>query len=47
LHTKYALAEVLHKSLDELEQMTTEEFLGWMAYFQIKEEKRKEKQNGK
>jgi len=36
---RYALAEKLNKSLAELEQMTVEEFQGWLAYLEIKEEK--------
>jgi hypothetical protein len=32
------LAEKLSKTLAELEQMTVEEFQGWMAYLEIKEE---------
>lgn len=47
LHTRYALAEVLHKTLDELDEMTIDEFLGWIAYFEIKEQRRKDKNGTK
>jgi len=36
LRTRYALAEILHKTLDEIEAMTVEEFNGWIAYFKVK-----------
>jgi hypothetical protein len=42
LYAQYSLAEVLGKTLTELQQMTMEEFLGWIAYFEIKNEKLKE-----
>jgi hypothetical protein len=32
------LAEKLGKTLYEIEQMTVEEFQGWLAYLEIKEE---------
>lgn len=32
----YSLAEVLHKTLDEIGDMTIEEFNGWIAYFKLK-----------
>ena len=39
LYIKYALAEKLNKTLAEIEEMTVEEFQGWLAYLEIKEEK--------
>jgi len=33
---KYGLAEALHKTVDEIEQMTYEEFNGWIAYFEVR-----------
>jgi hypothetical protein len=32
------LAEKLNKTLFEIEQMTVEEFQGWLAYLEIKNE---------
>lgn len=32
----YRLAEALHKTLGEIEAMTEEEFVGWLAYFKLK-----------
>jgi hypothetical protein len=36
---QYALAEKLGKTLAEIESITVEEFQGWLAYLEIKEEK--------
>ena len=44
LYAKHSLAEVLHKTIGELEEMPMDEFLCWIAYFEIKNEKLK---NGK
>jgi len=33
------LAEKLNKTLAELEEITVEEFQGWLAYLEIKEER--------
>jgi hypothetical protein len=41
----YALAERLHKTVAEIEQMTLEEFNGWIAYLNI-QQKEMQKQNG-
>ena len=41
----YALAERLHKTVAEIEDMTLEEFNGWIAYLNIQAEEMK-KQNG-
>jgi hypothetical protein len=35
---KYSLAETLHKSVAEVEEMTLEEFNGWVAYFHMRQE---------
>jgi hypothetical protein len=35
----YSLADRLHKTLTEIEAMTFEEYLGWVAYFRITEKK--------
>lgn len=34
----YQLAEVLHKTVSEIEDMPVAEFNGWMAYFKRKRE---------
>lgn len=34
----YQLAEILHKSVNDIMLMSVEEFDGWMAYFQLKDE---------
>jgi hypothetical protein len=41
----YALAERLHKTVAEIEEMTIEEFYGWIAYLNIQQEEI-QKQNG-
>jgi hypothetical protein len=41
----YALAERLHKTVAEIEQMTLEEFNGWIAYLNI-QQREMQKQNG-
>jgi hypothetical protein len=33
------LAEKLNKTLAEIEEITVEEFQGWLAYLEIKEER--------
>lgn len=33
------LAELLHKTLDEIQQMSIEEYQLWLAYFKIKQER--------
>ena len=38
---QYALAEKLHKTLEELQEITIQEYQGWMAYLEIKQEKMK------
>tara|TARA_R110000803_G_scaffold96314_1_gene164436 strand:- start:1409 stop:1546 length:138 start_codon:yes stop_codon:yes gene_type:complete len=42
LFAMYSLAEVLGKTVQELGQMPMEEFLGWIGYFEIKNEKLKD-----
>ena len=37
----YQLAEALHKSVDEVQAMSEEQFMGWVAYFRIKQERSK------
>lgn len=32
----FALAELLHKTVQELEQITIDEWYHWLAYFKIK-----------
>lgn len=39
LYIRYALAEKLNKTLTEIDSMTVEEFQGWLAYLEIKEER--------
>ena len=41
----YALAERLHKTVAEIEEMTLEEFNGWIAYLNI-QQREMQKQNG-
>jgi len=36
---QYALAEKLHKTLEELQEITIQEYQGWIAYLEIKQEK--------
>jgi|TARA_R100000951_G_scaffold115592_1_gene124185 hypothetical protein len=38
---QYALAENLHKTLEELQEITIQEYQGWIAYLEIKQEKMK------
>jgi hypothetical protein len=38
---QYALAEKLHKTLEELQEITIQEYQGWIAYLEIKQEKMK------
>jgi len=35
----YRLADRLHKTLAEIEEMTVNEYNGWLAYFQIEQKK--------
>lgn len=37
----YALADRLHKTVAEIEQMTVDEFSGWVAYCKIRAEREK------
>ena len=37
----FQLAEILHKSVDEIMEMSTLELELWLAYFEIKEERMK------
>jgi hypothetical protein len=39
LYFKYALAEKLNKTLQELESISFKEFQGWLAYFELKKQK--------
>lgn len=32
----YGLAMTLHKTVAEIEEMSVEEFLGWMAYIRVR-----------
>jgi len=41
---QYALAEKLGKTLNELQEISVQEYQGWIAYLELAEEKRK---NGK
>jgi len=36
MKAKYDLASVLHKTVAEIEQMSYEEFNGWIAYFEMR-----------
>jgi hypothetical protein len=35
----FQLAEVLHKTIAELGDITVDEFTAWVAYFKVKEKK--------
>tara|TARA_S200002703_G_C3783002_1_gene241330 strand:- start:1426 stop:1560 length:135 start_codon:yes stop_codon:yes gene_type:complete len=37
---QYALAEKLHKTLKELQEITIQEYQGWIAYLELEQEKR-------
>jgi len=39
LFTQYALADRLHKTLDEISVMTVDEFVGWIAYLKLLEKR--------
>ena len=39
LFNQLQLAELLSKSLNEIQQMSTEEYQLWLAYFKIKQER--------
>ena len=41
LFTQYALADRLHKTLDELRLMTVDEYVGWVAYVKVSAEMNK------
>ncbi|KJV81260.1 hypothetical protein RHORCCE3_0443 [Rickettsia hoogstraalii str. RCCE3] len=41
LFNQFALAEHLHKTVHEIEQITIDEWHYWLAYFKIKKEKQK------
>jgi hypothetical protein len=41
----YFLAETLHKTVSELNEIPYEEFIEWMAYFHIKHDKMKKEEN--
>jgi hypothetical protein len=41
LFFQYALAEKLGKTLQELQSISIEEYQGWIAYFELKEEENK------
>ena len=36
MKAKYVLADSLHKTVAEVEQMSYEEFNGWIAYFEMR-----------
>jgi len=36
----YSIAEILHKFVWECEQMSSSEYMGWIAYFDEKERKK-------
>ena len=36
MQAKYVLAESLHKTVYEIEQMSYDEFNGWIAYFEMR-----------
>jgi hypothetical protein len=40
----YNLAEVLHKTVAEISEITADEFAGWIAYFAKKETNRGERE---
>ncbi len=44
LYVQYALAEKLGKTLQEIQQISVQEYQGWIAYLELAEEKRN---NGK
>ena len=44
LYSQYALAEKLGKTLQELQKISIQEYQGWIAYFELAEERQK---NGK
>jgi hypothetical protein len=44
LYARYALADRLGKTLEEINELTVNEFIGWVAYLNIVSEKMK---NGK
>jgi len=41
LQFKYFLAELLHKTVAEIMEMDIREYMGWSAYFRLKEERQK------
>lgn len=41
----YAIAEVLHKCVYEVEQMSTSEYFGWLSFYEEKQRQR-EADNG-
>jgi hypothetical protein len=46
LFNEYQLAELLHKSVYEIKLMSVKEYNGWIAYFNIKDERDRLKQHG-
>jgi len=40
----YIVAETLHKTVSEVQEMSCEEFDGWLAFFSIKEKERKKQE---
>jgi hypothetical protein len=42
LFLRYALADRLHKTLDEIDAMPVEQFAGWQAYMLALRDKRKQ-----
>ena len=47
LFNEYQLAELLHKSVYEIKLMSVKEYNGWIAYFNIKDERDRLKKHGK
>jgi len=41
LFLQYSLAERLGKTLEELQQISVQEYQGWIAYLEILEDRRK------
>jgi len=41
LYLIFQLAEILHKTVSEIFQISEDEFKGWIAYFNLKNEREK------
>lgn len=40
----FGLADRLHKTIGEIEHMTEDEFVGWLAHYQAQEKARKNRE---